>query len=331
MRIVVIGAGALGASFGARLAASGPHEVTLVDRWAEHVRAIRAEGLRAEGVPRAVQVRPAAALLPEEVGDGGGHDLALITVDTNHTAEAAALAARALDPGGFALTLQNGIGNVEALAAVLGEGRVLGGSTMCSFRTLGPGVVDQTHLGPTTIGELDGSRSERVLAVRELLAAAGYPAEVAADIQGTIWQKFILNICINPICAITGLRLGEVARLEATDRFQDRLLDEAFAVVRAKRLGLPEAELRRKVKAHTFAKFSKPSMLQHVEAGRRTEIDALNGALVREARGLGMAVPFHEALTLLVKGRELFEHRRVHEPGIDYAALEAAAAQESPA
>jgi 2-dehydropantoate 2-reductase len=97
-------------------------------------------------------------------------------------------------------------------------------------------------------------------------------------------------------------------------------------VVRAKGLALPEAELRAVVKAHCRRKFSQPSMLQHIEAGRRTEIDALNGALVREAGALGVSVPFNEALTLLIKGRELHEQRRVHEPDIDYAALEAAAA-----
>lgn len=325
MRIVVIGAGALGASIGAKLAAAG-EEVTLVDRWVEHVEAIRARGLRAAGVPHAVELR-LPACLPDDLP--AGQDLALVTVDTNHTAEAAAQAQRALGPEGFALTLQNGIGNIEQLVAVLGPSRVVGGSTMCSFRTIGPGAVEQTHLGPTMIGELDGTVSARMACVRDRLVTAGYPVEVSADIQGVIWQKFILNIAINPICAITGLRLGEVARLEATDRFQDRLLDEAFEVVHAKGLALPEAELRRKVKAHTRAKFSKPSMLQHMEAGRRTEIDALNGALVREAKALGLSVPFHEALTLLIKGRELFERRRVHEPGIDYAALEAAAQGET--
>ena len=133
MRICVVGAGALGASFGARLAASG-HEVTLVDAWREHVEAIRRHGLRADGEPRVGLVR-VAACLPEEVD--GGHDLALIAVDANGTREAAATADRALGEGGFAATLQNGIGNVEALREVLGRGRVVGGSTMCSFRTVG--------------------------------------------------------------------------------------------------------------------------------------------------------------------------------------------------
>ena len=168
----------------------------------------------------------------------------------------------------------------------------------------------------------------RVAALRDLLRAAGYPTEISADIMAAIWEKLVVNVAINPICAITGLRMGEMARLAATERYQDRLLDEALAVARAKGLALPEAELRARIKAHCWDKYSKPSMLQHLEAGRRTEIAALNGALVREARALGVPLPFNEAIALLVEGRELHEQRRVREPDIDYAALETAAAQE---
>jgi 2-dehydropantoate 2-reductase len=324
MRIVVIGAGALGASVGARLARAG-HQVTLVDAWALHVAAINERGLRALGVPDAVEIRMAASL-PSAAPSG--QDLALVAVDANGTEAAAGLAAECLGPGGFALTLQNGIGNVETLTAILGRERVVGGSTMCSFRTIGPGEVEQTNLAKTIVGELDGRTGERVLGLRELLRAAGYPTEISADIMAAIWEKLIVNVTINPICAITGLRMGEIARLPATDRYQDRLLGEALAVARAKGLALPEADLRARIKAHCWDKYSKPSMLQHLEAGRCTEIAALNGALVREADALGVPVPFNEAVALLIEGRQLHEQRRVHEPDLDYAALEAAAALE---
>jgi 2-dehydropantoate 2-reductase len=325
MRTVVIGAGALGASFGARLAAAG-HAVTLVDRWREHVAAIAERGLKALGVPHPVEIRLPAAL-PEAAPTG--QDLALIAVDANGTAEAGAVAAWALAPTGFALTVQNGLGNVEALSEALGRGRVVGGATMCSFRTVGPGVVEQTNLAQTVVGELDGRTDGRVAALAEMLEAAGYPTRVTADIVGAIWEKLIVNVTINPICGVTGLRMGELARLPATDRFQDRLLDEAFAVARAKGLALPEAELHRRVKAHCWDKYSKPSMLQHLEAGRRTEIAALNGALVREAAALGVPAPYHQAIAWLIEGRELHERRRVEEPARDYGALEAAARKES--
>ena len=109
---------------------------------------------------------------------------------------------------------------------------------------------------------------------------------------------------------------------------QDRLLDEAFAVVRAKGIDVDESGLRQAVKDNCWKKYNKPSMLQHMEAGRRTEIDALNGALVREARALGLAVPCHETVVAFTKGRELGEHRRLQEPGPDDDLLERQAGDE---
>ena len=124
------------------------------------------------------------------------------------------------------------------------------------------------------------------------------------------------------ICATTGLRLGEVARLPELDALQDRIIDEALAVTEAKGIRLPDPDIRATVKHHCWTKFSKPSMLQHVEAGRKTEVDAINGALLREARSLGIATPYNEALTALLKGRELHRQRAVHEPDLDYQAWE---------
>jgi 2-dehydropantoate 2-reductase len=324
MRIVVIGAGALGASFGARMAASG-HRVILVDRWREHVAAIAERGLQALGVPAPVEIL-LPAVLPEAAPDN--QDLALIAVDANGTAEAAAIAARALAPEGCALTLQNGIGNIETLSGVLGPGRVVGGTTMCSFRTVGPGVVEQTNLSSTVIGELDGRTGARVAQLAHLLTGAGYPTRITSDIMTAVWEKLVVNVTINPLCGITGLRMGELARLHVTDQYQDRLLDEAFAVARARGLSLSEQELREQVKAHCWDKYSKPSMLQHLEAGRRTEIASLNGALVREAQRLGVSVPFNQAITWLIEGRELHARQLAEQPDIDYAALEADAKKE---
>ncbi|MFO1039286.1 MAG: 2-dehydropantoate 2-reductase [Geminicoccaceae bacterium] len=323
-RIAVIGAGAVGASMGARLARPGD-ELTLIDIWAEHVAAINSDGLVADGVPAPVRARP-KALTPD--GPLPRADLCLVAVDTNNTRAAADTAARILEPDGLALTVQNGIGNFELLVAALGPGRVIGGSTMCSFRTVGPGHVEQTYIGQTTLGELDGSLSTRIEALAERFRAAGYPTEVVADITRVVFEKLIVNVTINPITAITCLRMGELARLEATHQLQDLLLEEAFAVVRAKGIRVDEAGLVHKIKRHCRLKYSKPSMMQHVEAGKRTEIDALNGALVRIADEVGVPAPTHRAVTMLVKGVEAANIRRVHAPDTDWVALEAAAEAE---
>jgi len=318
MKITVVGAGAMGGSYGGLLAVAG-HEVSLIDAWQAHVDAIDRDGLRVDGVrgDHRVRVSASSGLI------GEGADLAIVFVDANNTAAAAATVAQVLAPGGFAITFQNGIGNVETLQTALGPERVLGGSSMCSAATRGPGHVALTHLGRTTIGETDGATRPRTLALAEALSGAGFETEIAVNVMAVIWEKFALNCCINAIAATTGLRGGEITRLPELDAFQSRIIAEVMAVTEARGIRLPTPDLPSKIKAHSRRKFNKPSMLQHVEAGRRTEIDALNGALLREAAALGVATPYNEALVALLKGRELHQRRKIHEPDLDYAAWEA--------
>jgi len=318
MKITVIGAGAMGGSYGGLLAVAG-HEVNMIDAWSAHVDAINQDGLCVDGVLGDHRVRLAASTGPS----GAPAELAIVFVDANNTAAAAETARAILAPGGCAITFQNGIGNVETLQAALGRERVLGGSSMCSAATCGPGHVRLTHLGRTSIGETDGAVRPRTTRVAEILSEAGLETEVVPDIMAVIWEKFALNCCINAIAATTGLRAGEMARLPELDAFQDRIIAEVMTVTEVKGIRLPTPDLPAKIKAQCRKKFNKPSMLQHVEAGRRTEIDALNGALLREAAALGIATPYNEALVALLKGRELHQMRRIHEPDLDYAAWEA--------
>jgi 2-dehydropantoate 2-reductase len=325
MKITVVGAGAMGASYGGHLARSG-HDVVLVDTWQDHVDAINQSGLRADGVLGDHRIKLPASAAP----DVRPADVAIVFVDANNTATAANTLASLLTPDGFAITFQNGIGNVEKLQAALGAERVLGGSSMCSAATRGPGHVTLTHLGTTSVGETDGSARERVQAMVEALHGAGFEAEHEPNIMGLIWQKFVVNCAVNAIAATTGLRGGEIVRLPELDAFQNRVLEEVMAVTQAKQIRLPNPEIAAKIKAQCHKKFNKPSMLQHVEAGRRTEIEALNGALIREAKALGILTPNNEALVALLKGRELHQQRRIHQPDLDFDAWEAriAAGQE---
>ena len=327
MRIVVVGAGAMGGSYGGMLARAG-EDVSLIDARSDHVQAIRSDGLRISGAFGEHVVRLQAAEAPEDLEPAGGTwaDLVIVFTDTNATREAARAAARLLSAEGCAITFQNGIGNVETLQEELGAARVLGGSSMCSALVEAPGHVVMTHRGPTSVGELDGRRTNRLQRVVGALERAGFEVLVKDDINARIWTKFIINSAINALCATTGLRLGEVGRLAEMDALQDRVLDEAFALVRAKEIPIEEAEVRAGIKRSCQLKFSRPSMLQHVEAGRRTEIDAINGALVRESHELGLAAPYNEALTALLKGRERDAIRRRENPSLDYGAWEAAVA-----
>lgn len=228
-----------------------------------------------------------------------------------------------LKPDGYALALQNGIGNLEALAAVLGSGRVAGGLRYHSATMAGPGHAVHTHAGPTWIGELDGGASPRMDAAAGLLRRAGFTPTFVDDIVGFIWTKFIHNCAINPILAVSGLRVGEISMSPDADALQTKIIEEALAVVHAKGITLTDPDSIASIKDFCTRKFNKPSMQQHMEAGRRIEIDALNGAIVCEGKALGILTPYNEALTWMVGARQHFAMTIENAPPVDYAALEA--------
>ena len=321
MRIAMIGAGAMGAMFGARFARAGA-EIVLYDRDTAAVAAINADGLHVATPDGDLHLRLPATLDPAAIGPV---DLAVVLVDSNATGAVAAMLARVLPPDATVLTLQNGIGNVEALTEALGARRVVAGSTYNSAARLAPGRVRHSNVGETTIGELDGRSSERIETIAALFRRANLPVAVSDNVVGHIWMKFVLNAAINPVCAITGLRPGEATRVEPALRLMEALLDEILAVVARKGVRLPERDPRAYVLDHAWERYNRPSMLQHVEAGQRTEIDALNGALVREADVLGLPVPVNRTIVLAVKAIEARAGLRAKTPVLDEPSLEAEA------
>ena len=323
MRFCVIGAGAMGALYGGRLRETG-HDVVLVDAWGAHVEAIRRDGLRLQGPDDDRRIAIDAAHDTDPVAPA---DVAIVFTDANSTAAAGAIAARVLGADGYAVTLQNGIGNIEILTEALGPGRFLAGLSYHSAAVAGPGHIHHTHRGTTWLGELDGRKTARLDALVAAFDAAGLRPTVVDDIVGFIWDKWILNSAINPVSAITGLRQGEIPRTPEVDELQTRIIDEILAVVAAKGIRLHNPDIKDAIKAQCWKKFNKPSMQQHIEAGKRTEIDALNGAVVRLARELGVPVPFNEALTMMIKGREKCQRQLLREAPIDYEAFEKEAAE----
>jgi 2-dehydropantoate 2-reductase len=297
----------MGAIFGGALSRAGA-EVVFFDSRSEVVDAINRDGLRVSGIMGEFSLRCAAIIEPSDLGN---FDMALVLVNAGATATVASVAERCLGPNGFALTLQNGIGNWEALAGRLGERRVLAGSTFNSGAGLGPGMSHHSDLGTSWLGELDGTVSERAQAVAALFRTGGLPTEAVDNAVAVIWSKFILNCAINPVAAATGLRPGEIARDSHAAALVDGILDEALAVVEAEGITLPEPDPRGHIRDHCWQRFNKPSMLQHIESGRETEIDALNGALVEQARHHGIPTPINEAMVRVIKGREAAA-RRAH-------------------
>lgn len=319
MKIAVVGAGAMGGTYGGHLARAG-HDVRLIDIWVEHVEAINRRGLLLRGAMGDHCVRvPAYVECPEPQWA----DVVIVFVDANSTARGAETARIVRAPDGAVITFQNGIGNVETIEGIVGRPHVLGGSSMCSAAIEQPGQPLLTHLGPTSIGELDGATSTpRLAAFADALDAAGFEVKIESDIMAKIWNKCAVNAGINAICATTGLRLGEIIRIPEIDALQTAVLKEVLAVAKAKGISFPDPEILTTIKAHCRVKFSRPSMLQHMDMGRRTEIDAINGAIVDEARAFGIPTPYNESLVALLKGRERREQQRLHEPAPDYDALE---------
>lgn len=300
MQIAVIGAGNMGCVYGGNLARIG-ERVTLIDVWKEHIDRIRTHGLRMEGLNGEFTVSVGATVEPAEAPKA---DAVLVCANAYDTPAAARSARIALKEAGYAVTLQNGVGNVDVLTEALGASRVLAGLSFHSGDLRGPGHVAHTNNGPTYLGELDRSRSPRLLALADAMRRAGLNPVLEDDILVTIWSKFVHNCGINAICAITNLRPGHIRQVPALDEFQSHIIEETLALVRAKGVQLPDPDPLSTIKIYCAEKFHRVSMLQHLERGRRTEIDALNGYVARESRRLGLFAPYSEGLTMLMKGRE---------------------------
>ena len=321
MKICIIGAGAMGGLYGGHLLLAGK-DVQFIEIRQTAVDALNNGSYIFDGIDGEHRLKAPAAATADGLPPA---DIAFIHTDTNNTRAAGEHAKAVLKPDGWAVTFQNGVGNVEALCDVLGAERVLGGISYHSAASPKAGHATHTNANKTWIGELPGGGSDRVEQLRGLLAEANFDPHIADDIQSVIWTKFMLNCAVNPLCAISGLRSGEVGTDEAAAEMQELILDETLAVIAAKGIVLMDPDPKASIKRILGRAFNKPSMLQHMEAGQQTEIDSLNGAVVREGAALGIPTPYNHALTMMIKARNANMIRQIHEPPIDYAALEAAA------
>ncbi len=301
MKIAIIGAGAMGSLFGGRLALAG-EEVWLLDVWEEHVRTIGKKGLVIATVAEDLVARPMATTEPEDIGTA---DLVIIFVKSSATRTAAETAAGLLGPETAVLTLQNGYGNAEAIAEVVGAGRVIAGTTAQGATLLGPGRIMHGGSGDTHIGELRGGKTDRLEKVAACLTRAGIPTVGDDNVAALIWGKLVVNVGINALSAITGLKNGALADHEETRQVLALAVEEAVRVADAAGIRLPYENAVEKVLSVAVATAqNRSSMLQDLSGGRRTEIDAINGALVREGERVGVATPVNRVLTLLIKALE---------------------------
>ena len=307
MKICVLGAGALGCAIGGVLTEAG-NEVWLVNRGREHVDAMRVNGLtmRENGVDRTVPVR-ATTDCNEILQASGTVDLIIVLVKSFHTDTAIKAAAPIIGEATVVLSLQNGLGHEDILAAAVGRQRVLAGKTYAGGVMIGPGhIVVGTKGRETHIGELDGRITERVTRVADVFNRAGLLTTVSANIMGTMWDKLLVNVATGALSGITGLTYGELYKIPEVEACAIAAVNEAMQVANAHKIVLSVTDPRApwvKAAAGLPPEF-KASMLQSLEKGSVTEIDFINGAVVRWGAEVGVATPVNQALVACVKGVE---------------------------
>jgi len=296
-----VGCGAVGSLFAANLAQLEDVEVWAFDASQDQVDAINANGLRLTGAGDVVGHLRATT----DASDLPSCDFGIVATKAMHTEGAVAATAHAFADGAVA-SVQNGVGNEEAIARHVA--RVIRGTTFPAGRILEPGVVQWDVQGDTTLGPFEPQPAalEEIERLADACTRAGMPTRAVSDARGAQWRKVIFNAATNPVGALTGLTHGRVCERPDLRALVSVLVDEGKAVAAAQRITLdadPEELIDHAAKPEV-AYDHKASMLQDVEARRATEIDFLNGGIGRFGRELGVPTPLNDAITALVKGLE---------------------------
>lgn len=289
MRVTIFGSGAMAMLLGARLGRAGA-AVTLAGSWRECLEAIRRDGVEVEEADGGTW-KARAAVIDLRVTPRRRHELAdlvLVLVKSYQTRDVAPHVARSVAAGGSVVTLQNGLGNAEVLTGA-GALRVARGVTSQGAAVLGPGRVRDGGAGLTTLPAVERAPAE-------LLRGAGFECELASDPEPRIWLKLAVNCAINPLTAcerVPNGRLLERARLRRT---MEQAAREVGALATARGIELPADPVREATRVAFRTAGNRSSMLQDLDRGARTEVDAISGAVVEAGERLGMAMPVNATL-----------------------------------
>ncbi len=309
-RIAVMGAGAIGSVIGGMLARKG-HMVTLVGR-KPHIDEIRKNGLHISGIWGDYTVRDLNGVTepPQE-----HQDVVFLTVKSFDTARAAVEAVPMVGQNTVIVSVQNGLGNIETLVGTFGKEKIIGGMAIFGAVLPEPGNVRVTVIASETLlGEPDGSLTSRVKDIADMIDSAGIPAKASDNIMRDIWHKALYNIALNPLSAIFGVSYGEIADNPHTRRLAKEMIFEAFQVAKAsgESLGMNTADEYLEILWNQKlppTRDHRSSMLQDILRGRRTEIDYINGAVVRIGAEHGIETPYNSAVVSMVKAKESLGHR----------------------
>lgn len=298
MKLVIIGPGAMGCLFAAFLT-KAKEEIWLLDKNKERASQINQRGIIIEGISGSWQAEVRATAEAREIGKA---DLLIISVKSYDTKEAIMQARSLMEDNTAILTLQNGIGNIEIIGEVVGSDKVIGGVTNQGATLIGTGQIRHAGRGETVIGRIDGKIPVELRSIREMFNQAGLETRISRDIKGLLWSKLIINVGINALTAITRLNNGRLIDFEGTRKILRGAVTEAVRIAKRKRIKLIYDDPLAKVEAVCEATATNvSSMLQDVLRKKRTEIDFINGVIVRQAQELAIPAPVNSILVDLVK------------------------------
>ncbi len=301
MRVAIVGAGALGSVFGGLLHEAGI-DVTLIERNQKTVEYVRSEGLKLEGVSgsRTIPVKIEGANSKVDSAD-----LVIVMVKTYDTRSAIDTISKALGPEGIVLTLQNGVGAFDILEEAF-PGRTLLGTTTVGAMALESESCAHTGFGDTVLGEPDSRLSQRAQTVADLIDKAELGSAKASDnAMGAVWSKLVINCSINAPGTLLRLKNGDIPSSDYGKRLIKEIVEECVEVMDKKGVSLTfDNPMERVLGICESTAGNINSMFQDIKAGRRTEMDFINGAVVREGEALGVNVKVNETLALMIKALE---------------------------
>ena len=289
MRIAVFGSGGVGGYFGGRLALAG-NDVSFIAR-GEHLRALRATGLRVESINGDFAVRPVIAT--DDPAEVGSVDVVIVGVKAWQVTEAAHAMKPMIGADTCVLPLQNGVEASEQLSAVLKEQHVLGGLCKIVSYLVEPGHIRHAGFEPSVaFAELNNHISERVESLRATFVKAGVDAKVPPDIQAAVWSKFLFISGYSGVGAVTQAPAGVLRRLPSTRSLMERAMGEIYALAQARNISLPEDAVKQALAAvDSLPDNATSSMQRDVMAHRPSELEAQNGAVVRLGSTSGIETP----------------------------------------
>lgn len=300
MKIAIIGAGAMGCLYGSILSKIKDNQIFLLDIWKDHIDKINAEGLTVEEDGKDQLYQNLRAVSRAE--EAGICDLAIVFVKSTMTSTAVYENKAIFGVDTTVLTLQNGLGNVDIIGDIVGKSNVIAGTTSHGATMLEPGKIRHAGRGKTIIGEISGEKTPRILKIFKLFEETGTQIEIATNVTGLIWDKLLVNVGINALTGISRLTNGDLLSQPELISIMEDAVEEGLELAQAKGVELTETdpfEHTRRVCELTSK--NKSSMLQDIMNNKKTEIDMINGAIVREGAKIGLKMPVNKTLTGLIK------------------------------